>query len=237
MRNGSERSVSGPFLVFFAVVPRDVDLLIYCLRVRPCVRACVRVRVQAYVQYVQQCPLPTCGDNLKSREGRTNIDRVQDIVEIELRREMSLLDRVMKDLTMGLHNEKKALAMLKKCEEALTEDFDNKDIASDVDVDTRRLSGRSETLRNFRDTVTLSPERPLHPHTWVSNSDQTIKNANGVVGEAGQLGAFNPTQHAAVYTRMRMMLPAHMLSFCSFIIFEHTGAAPRVHCSSALLGV
>jgi len=145
-------------------------------------------KLNAYIQYVHSCPQPTCADNLKLREGRTNIDRVKDVVEVELRNEMSLLDRVMKELTAGLSSEKKTLGQLKKCEQGLTEDFDNKDVASDVDVGTRGLHKQSETLRNFRDTVTLSPERPLMPTTWSSNTEANIKMANNVVGEAGAFG-------------------------------------------------
>lgn len=104
-------------------------------------------------------------ENLVTREGRQNIDVVEDEVEDQLHKERQVIDGIKKQLQQKIAEGTEQLHLLQEARQQLLLDLQDKNIALEIDVDQYNLTEESPGISYKPDPLRV-PKGSTTPQNW-----------------------------------------------------------------------
>jgi len=113
----------------------------------------------------KEVPLDVCIENLTTREGRQDIDLVQDEVENQLHKEMDVINKIKQKLQQKVDESFEQLCLLQEARQQVLLDLQDKNIALGIDVDQYNLSENSPGI-SYKPNPTRVPKGSTTPQQW-----------------------------------------------------------------------
>ncbi|XP_067952184.1 tektin-B1-like [Watersipora subatra] len=113
----------------------------------------------------KEVPLDVCIENLTTREGRQNIDLVQDEVENQLHKEMDVINKIKQKLQQKIDESFEQTCLLQEARQQVLLDLQDKNIALGIDVDQYNLTENSPGI-SYKPNSTRVPKGSTTPQQW-----------------------------------------------------------------------
>lgn len=152
-------------------------------------------------------------ENLVTREGRQDIDVVEDEVEAQLRRERQVIDAIKKQLQVQISHSFEQLCTLQEARQQILADLQDKNIAMDIDIEQYNLTEDSPNI-SYKPDPTRVPKGSTTPQQWEDFSRYNKERAEAEMAKSRSLREANhhvmqqtendlATQHAATDYALR----------------------------------
>ncbi|CAH1773590.1 unnamed protein product [Owenia fusiformis] len=110
-------------------------------------------------------PLDVAIENLTIREGRQQIDVVEDGVEHQLKKEVEVIGGIQKQLQTKINEQFEQLCLLQEARQQILADLQDKNIALGIDVDQYNLTEESPGI-SYKPNPTRVPKGSTTPQQW-----------------------------------------------------------------------
>lgn len=124
----------------------------------------------------KELPLNIAKECLEFRSQRTGIDLVRDDVEIELEKEVNLIEHVVKVLESKKDSSTEQIRLLRAAHYQLEQDLRDKFTASSIDEDCQSLQNTSRSISNHHESVQI-PSTSVLPDDWTGFTNKNISRA------------------------------------------------------------
>lgn len=131
-------------------------------------------------------PTEVNNENLVTREGRQEIDLVQDEVEDQLHKEQSVIDGIKKQLQQKIDESFEQLCKLQEARQQLLADLQDKNVALGIDVDQYNLTEESPGI-SFKPDSLRVPKGSTTPQNWEDYSRYNKDRAEAEMGASRHL--------------------------------------------------
>lgn len=136
-------------------------------------------------------------ENLTMREGRRDIDVVDDEVGEELKKEQQLIEAVRRQLQARVDDSFEQLCRLQECRQDILADLQDKNVALDIDIDQYNLTEDSPNI-SYKPDPTRIPKGTVTPQQWEDFSRHNKMRADAEMGNSRRLREAN--QHTIQQT-------------------------------------
>ena len=110
-------------------------------------------------------PLDVTNENLVTREGRRDIDVVEDEVEDELHKEREVIQAIQRQLQQKIDESFEQLCVLQEARQQILADLQDKNIAHDIDVEQYNLTENSPNI-SYKPNPCRVPKGSTTPQQW-----------------------------------------------------------------------
>ncbi|KAK2186351.1 hypothetical protein NP493_203g00011 [Ridgeia piscesae] len=104
-------------------------------------------------------------ENLTTREGRMDIDVVEDAVEDQLKKEQKVIEGIKQQLQQNIHQAFEQLCVLQEARQQVLADLQDKNVALGIDVDQYNLTDESSEI-SFKPDPTRVMKGSTTPQQW-----------------------------------------------------------------------
>lgn len=125
-------------------------------------------------------------ENMVTREGRQDIDVVEDEVEDELHREKGVIEGIKKQLQGKIDEAFEQLCVLQEARQQILADLQDKNVALEIDVDQYNLTEESPGI-SFKPDPTRVPKGSTTPQQWEDFSRYNKERAEAEMGASRRL--------------------------------------------------
>lgn len=135
-------------------------------------------------------PLEVTTENMVTREGRRDIDVVEDEVEDQLHKEREVIQGIQKQLQQKIDESFEQLCVLQEARQQILADLQDKNIALDIDVDQYNLTDSSAGI-SYKPNATRVPKGSTTPQQWEDFSRYNKERAEAEMDNSRRLREAN----------------------------------------------
>ncbi|ELU06439.1 hypothetical protein CAPTEDRAFT_228290 [Capitella teleta] len=135
-------------------------------------------------------PLEMTCENLVTREGRKDIDLVEDEVEDEMHKEKAVIEAIQRQLQGKIDESFEQICVLQEARQQILADLQDKNKALDIDVEQYNLTEDSPDI-SYKPNPTRVPKGSTTPDQWENFSRYNKERAEKEMGNSRRLREAN----------------------------------------------